>query len=170
MRLYLMRHAEAFPSSLPSIADDAVRPLTDSGRTQARRSVEGLRRLKLDIRMIVTSPFRRAIETAKEAADVLEMKVAIREWPELTPDTDPKETSRRLGELSTTAGVLFVGHEPHMSSWISELVSEGAVQCLMKKAAVACIQVDKLPPPTGNGELRWLLSPKQLALIGKSTA
>jgi len=35
-----------------------------------------------------------------------------------------------------------------------------------KKAAVACVELEKIPPPRGSGTLRWHLTPKQLALIG----
>ena len=55
-------------------ADSAAPGLTERGRTQARLTGEHLRRL--GVRRVVTSPLRRAYETARIVAEVLGLNVA----------------------------------------------------------------------------------------------
>ena len=168
MRLYLMRHAEAASAPGPGVHADADRALTDAGRQDARSVGEGLRRLKLDIRAVVSSPLRRALETAKEVSAVLGLSAPVRQWLEVEPGASPALASRKLAELGAFSSALVVGHEPHMSAWISELAGGGQLQCVMKKASVACIDLERVPPPDGGGLLRWLMTAKQLSLIGKA--
>ena len=60
MRLYLLRHATAVPRGTLNYGLDAKRPLTEDGHAQAQRIGRGLKRLKLPIEAIVTSPYVRA--------------------------------------------------------------------------------------------------------------
>ena len=62
--VYLLRHAESRPSATVKEPDW---PLTDLGKKQARDIVPTL--AKLDIDHVYTSPYLRAIETAKPFAD-----------------------------------------------------------------------------------------------------
>ena len=167
MRLYLMRHAEAAAAGTPGVPTDAARPLTEDGRLHVRRAAEGLARLKLNIGAIVSSPLLRAQQTAQEAAGALKVRSPMREWPELRPSADPQDALHRLAEFNGTSAVLFVGHEPHLSAWIALLTSDGSLRCLMKKGAVACVEIDHAPPAAGSGLLRWLVSAKHLGHIGK---
>ncbi len=168
MRLYLIRHATAVPHGTPDYPDDAQRPLTDEGVAEARQVGKGLKRLKLDIHLVVTSPYLRARQTAEEVARIFGLADSIEELDELRSEVKPSETSQALKRLSKREQVLFVGHEPHLSGWIAELVADhGKMNCLMKKAAVACVEIERIPPPQGSGTLRWLMTPKHLSLIGR---
>lgn len=69
MRLYLIRHAE------PAYPDDA---LTDAGHRQARRLAERLAGLGLD--RLVSSPMRRARDTARYTAERTGLEVEVEEW------------------------------------------------------------------------------------------
>ena len=169
MRLYLMRHATAVPPGTPGFAHDAQRPLTEEGRMEARRVAAGLKRLGIPVERIVTSPYVRAVQTADEVARVLGPRLAVQEVDELRAEEAPAQASLALKGLGTHAHVLCVGHEPQFSAWVAELVAtHGAMQCVMKKAGVACIEIERVPPRQGSGILRWLMTPKQLTLIGKS--
>lgn len=168
MRLYVMRHAEAVPRGTPGYDPDSERPLTAEGRLQARSVAKGLKRLKIPIKMIAMSPYARAVQTAEEVRRVLGSGIEMTMLDELRAEANPEEASLALRSLSAHDHLLTVGHEPHGSAWIAELVA-GAVgmRCLMKKGGVACIELEPIPPPRGSGLLRWLMMPKQLALIGK---
>jgi len=163
MRLYLMRHATAVPGGTPGYSDDSQRPLTDQGRDQARRVTQGLKRLKLPVDAIYTSPYVRAAQTAEEAAAILGGKVIVKHLDALRAEVEPRETSLALRALPDHGHVLLIGHEPHLSGWLAELTG---ARCVMKKAGVACVEVDRVPPVTGGGTLRWLMTPKQLMAIG----
>lgn len=166
MRLYLLRHAIAVPHGTPGYADDAQRPLTDEGHAQARAVARGLKQLKLPVELILTSPYVRAMQTARHVAEVFGGRVPLKECAELQAEVAPRETSAALKGLSSTGHLLCVGHEPHLSAWVSELVAgPGGMQCLMKKSGAACIELPRVPPPAGSGTLRWLITPKQMALM-----
>jgi phosphohistidine phosphatase len=169
MRLYLMRHGTAVPRGTPGFSEDARRPLTEAGRAEARAVARGLKRLKLPVDRIVTSPYLRAGQTAEEVRRVLGERVAVSEFEALRAEAEPAASSLSLKTVAEHAHVLLIGHEPHLSAWIAELTAgRGGMRCLMKKAGVACIEVERVPPPAGSGTLRWLMTPKQLALIGST--
>ena len=168
MRLYLIRHADAVSRDVPSAAPDAQRPLTKEGRQQAFEVGRGLKRLEATIRVVATSPYVRAVETAQEFRRAFDDGLPLREMPEMRSEADPKSTSAALKMFSVEDHVAVVGHEPHISAWLSLLVAgqEDALRCQFKKAAVACVDIDHVPPSAGSGTLRWFLTSKQLQLIG----
>ena len=169
MRLYLLRHALAVPGGTPGDNQDAKRPLTDEGRAQALQVGQGLTRLKINPDLIVTSPYLRAAQTAEQVGRVLGYHRDIKALDALRSEAKPSDTSDALAAFAGHERLLLVGHEPHLSAWIAELVAgRGGMQCLMKKAGLACVEVDQVPPPSGSGTLRWLLTPRQLTLIGKA--
>lgn len=169
MRLYLLRHAEAVPHGTPDYADDAERPLTDAGREQARAVAKGLKRLKLPIELIATSPYVRAAQTAEHLAEVLGGTVPMKTLQELRAEIDPAEASLALKPFADYDHVVCVGHEPHLSGWTAKLcAASGQMQCVVKKAGVVCVELADVPPLHGSGTLRWLMTPKQLMLIGKA--
>jgi len=66
--------------------------------------------------LIISSPLRRARETAEVAAELLEYGGAVAEWQTLLPETssyDLWEELRRHGEEPV---LLLAGHEPLMRS------------------------------------------------------
>ncbi len=170
MRCYLLRHAEAVPHGTPGSRNDAQRPLTEEGHAQARAVAEGLKRLRLPVDTVVASPYLRATQTAEPVAKAFHLAGAVQTLAALQPEADPQATAAALVDYSRAQHVVLVGHEPHMSTWLSWLVVEtGALRCVFKKAGVACVAIDRLPPAQGSGTLRWFLTPKQLALIGKAS-
>jgi len=169
MRLYLMRHAIAVARGNPGDARDAQRPLTEDGREQARSVAKGLKRLKADADLIATSPYLRALQTAEQVAQLFGRGMPVKELDALRPDVNPAETSLALNAFAAHDGIVLVGHEPHLGAWVAELVADrGGMRCRFKKAGVACIEIDRVPPPQGSGTLQWLMSPKQLTLIGRA--
>jgi 2,3-bisphosphoglycerate-dependent phosphoglycerate mutase len=72
-KIYFVRHCE--PDF--SIHEDLIRPLTDKGLEDSKRVVEVLK--SKEIHIIYSSPYKRAIDTVKELADTLNLKVATKE-------------------------------------------------------------------------------------------
>jgi phosphohistidine phosphatase len=165
MRLYLFRHAIAVPRGTPGYPHDAQRPLTEEGLDQAREVAQGLKQLKIPIDLIVSSSYLRALQTAEQLARVYDMRNGIKQIDGLHPEVEPSETSAVLRAYSMYEHVVLVGHEPHLSGWLAELVAQSGMRCMMKKGGVACVEIGRIPPPTGSGMLRWLMTPKQLSRI-----
>jgi len=71
--IYFVRHCE--PDF--SIHEDLIRPLTNKGLEDSKRIAEVL--MSKQIHVIYSSPYKRAIDTVKELADILNLKVATKE-------------------------------------------------------------------------------------------
>jgi phosphohistidine phosphatase len=112
MHLFVIRHAiaEAAEPGQP----DADRALTADGERKMRRIVKGLRRLDIEFERILTSPWRRATQTAM-------LLQPLCDEPPLSTDLlaqAPKaELLALIAEMNETTAI--VGHEP----WLGELVA-----------------------------------------------
>jgi phosphohistidine phosphatase len=161
VELVILRHGEAGNRS-PSVSRDLERGLTSSGRKEMEDVANSINGLKLVINKIATSPLKRARETAEIVAVVLKKQKDLEVWDELKPEAETADLYRRLSKLKGESSILLVGHEPYLSSMISELISGGRKsRILLKKAGIAKVVVDSLATKP-SGELRWLLTPRQI--------
>ena len=90
MKVCFVRHGPAVPRGTPGIEDDA-RPLTSDGRKRTRDAARGIRKLKLGIDGIWTSPLPRARETAEILAKALRLPA-----PEVSDLLRPGATAAAL--------------------------------------------------------------------------
>jgi len=67
-RLYLMRHGHAPSPSEAGVATEALRPLSEKGRSDARRIAAELVKRGARPALILHSPLARAVQTAQAAA------------------------------------------------------------------------------------------------------
>lgn len=158
MEIIILRHGEA-GKRVPVASSDMQRALTVSGRDEVKQVAESMAELDLKFDTIATSPLKRASETAHIVAKVLKKDKAVEPWDELKPEGDTKALYRRLAREKQDASFLLVGHEPYLSSMISELIGGGTrARIVLKKAGLARVEISSFNPPTG--ELRWLLTPR----------
>jgi phosphohistidine phosphatase len=94
LNLYIMRHAEAENETKSS--GDEARPLTLRGRERTRDAAGGLRTLGLRFDAILTSPLRRAAETAELVADEYANDPPPQVLPALSPDVSPHQALAAL--------------------------------------------------------------------------
>ena len=135
MEIWLLRHAAA--EERAESGRDADRALSEDGHRRAKAVASGLAELKPGIELILTSPYRRARQTAEPVARALRLNAQLRETEALEPSSDPEEI---LGELREGPAqvILLVGHEPHLGALLGRLVSGRAgLEIPMKKAALA---------------------------------
>jgi phosphohistidine phosphatase len=164
MIIYLMRHGPAVQLEENSELPDAKRPLTPDGRKKTRLAARGLRRLGVEVDVVLTSPLVRAKETADLVMGELSLPPGeLRETTNLAPGADHDSLLRELSQLGHASSFLLVGHEPDLSHLASRLLVNGrtAVDIMFKKAAVCCVAVTALPPKS-PGQLLFMLQPKQL--------
>jgi phosphohistidine phosphatase len=125
-------------------------------------TANSVKRLKLAIDKIATSPLARARETSEIVAKVLRKQKGLEVWDELKPEAETADLYRRLSKLKRESSILLVGHEPYLSGMISELISgDKKSRILLKKGGLAKIAIDSLALKP-SGELRWLLTPRQI--------
>lgn len=162
--IYLIRHgvAEERGDAWP---DDAKRPLTDDGMSRMRKSVRGLNRLGVSFDVVLTSPLVRAKQTAEIAAGGVSPRAAIVTIESLSPDGSFAAVVADLEKHAKKTRIALVGHEPAIGELAARLVgSRHAIE--FKKGAVCRIDVETLPP-SGPGDLRWLLTPRIMRAIKK---
>jgi phosphohistidine phosphatase len=141
--IWLLRHGDAADGS-----PDAERPLTDKGREQSRAAGAALAALGVQLDTCLTSPKRRALETAKLACEAADAPQPLIE-PKLGGGPfDARALAAGLGD-----DVLLVGHDPDFSMAVHTLTG---AQVRLKKGALAA---------THKGELVVLLRPRELSAI-----
>jgi phosphohistidine phosphatase len=153
MQIYLLRHGIA-EDARPGLSD-ADRALTPEGKEKLRRV---LKRAAVAPSLILSSPFKRAVETADLAAQVLDYAGKVVRVEALVPHGSAYAVWDELRARKEETAVLLAGHEPLMSSIAAFLLDSPALQVDMKKAALVRIDCERLGPKPG-GVLKWMLTP-----------
>ena len=161
MDLYLVRHAVAEDRNPARWPDDSRRPLTPEGEERFRKACRGLRRLAPDPALVISSGAVRAWRTAL----ILQEEAG---WPapvcseELGAPYSPGALLRAL-QAQRAETVAVVGHEPHLSTFATYLLTGDEAPTLieMKKGGAACLSFPG-PAEAGHATLRWLATPKLL--------
>lgn len=167
VELYVLRHGEA-GKRIPNGSKDSERALTVTGKKEVVEIAKALGKLGVKFDFIAASPLKRASQTAEIVARTLKTKKAnVEEWNELKPEGKRPELYRKLSQFKPESSVLIVGHEPYLSTVISEIAfGSGAGSIVLKKAGIAKLAVISFQPRI-RGELRWLLTPKHLKRVAK---
>jgi len=160
MDLLILRHGEAGRGS-KNLASDFKRSLTVEGKQEIVKIANGLKSLDVKIDHVLTSPLLRATETAEIVAKSLKYKGKIEETNFLKPEGNRLELYSVLSRFKQDSVVLVVGHEPYLSEMIGEAISQVGCRIDLKKTGLARVRVMQTLPKI-KGELRWLLTPKQL--------
>ena len=160
MHLFFLRHGKA-ADWVPGITD-ADRCLTAEGIAEMQEEALAFATLNPRIDLLFTSPYPRALETARIVAEAASLSS---EQFHIVPEM--AAGGFRMGLLQTltkklpaNTRILFVGHEPDLSSVAGQLV--GGAQIELKKGGL--IYIESIRPQPGDGVLRWLLSPRHLTL------
>ena len=157
--LYLIRHgiAEARGDAWP---DDAKRPLTEDGISRLKKEARGLARLNVAFDVILTSPLVRTRQTAEVFAGALDSRPALVNAESLAPGGTYAALVADLEKHARKHSIALVGHEPGIGELAARLIgSRHPIE--FKKGAVCRIDLDEVPP-SGPGDLRWMLTPKIL--------
>jgi phosphohistidine phosphatase len=165
MELYILRHAVAVERGTPGYDDDSQRPLTPEGRKKMRRAAMGMKALGLKFDAILSSPCARARATAEIVAGILKARRKLNFSDDLAADGDLKALIRSLARHNSHERVLLVGHEPHLSELVTQLIAGTAsVSLKFKKGGLCRLTTDHLK--FGRcAELEWLLTSRQLAQL-----
>jgi phosphohistidine phosphatase len=160
MEIYLLRHgiAEDAPAGQP----DSERALTSDGRKKLRSVLRTAASAGVAPSLILTSPYKRALQTAQLAAEILEYKGDMLRTKALEPSSVPKAVWDEIRVHKDEAGILLSGHEPLFSRLMAYLLGSPNLQVDFKKGAIACIELDRFPAEP-HGVLRWILTPKLAA-------
>lgn len=162
MELYLLRHAIAVERE-EFAGEDSGRPLTPEGEKKMRRIAQGMLALKLAFDVILSSPYRRAQETANIVASRFNMRRHLQLTETLTPRGDRRALVQEIAALDRRAeSVVLVGHEPYLSTLAITLVFGRPVgRVNLKKGGLCKLNIERIR--FGRcAELDWLLTPRHL--------
>jgi len=156
MEIYILRHAIAEESGAG--VPDAERALTGAGREKLRRVLERAREAGVAPSLILTSPYRRARETAQMAGQLLDCQKIV-ETDVLIPDSTPVDVWEAIRARRREDALLLAGHEPLLGMTVGYLLGAPALHVDLKKAALVRIDQESF---TGapRGILKWMLTPR----------
>ncbi len=160
MEIWVLRHAKA-EEGRPDTPDEE-RALTSGALKKMSAAALTIARLEPRFDAILTSPLRRARQTAEPVARALGQRDDLIETDALSPGADPKEILREI-EKRRMKRVLLVGHMPHLGRLLGYLLTgRSNAHMEMKKGALARIEFEgAIPKPPGT--LTLLLTSKALA-------
>ena len=167
MNLYLLRHANAYDIGEMNIEKDEDRPLNDEGLARVELLARALERFGLTFDRVLTSPLRRAEQTARELVGRMpEPRPEVTLCRPLAPGGSSKKLAKQL-LVEDADHVLLVGHEPDLGQHAAWLIGSKESQLEFAKGGMACIRCEGLAGK-GAGALGWLVTPRWLgALSGK---
>ena len=166
MMLYILRHATAEEAA--SGGDDGARRLTERSKEKMRGAASGLRAMGLTFETILTSPLARATETAELVAAAYDNSPPPQVLPALATGVAATEAVSALRAFAKQSDVMIVGHEPQLGQIASILLTGAGDVVHFKLKTGGCIAID-LPArfERGGGELRWMLTHRQLRQMRK---
>lgn len=157
MRLYLLRHgiAENGRAGFP----DSERALTAEGRRKLKDVLGVARTAGVAPDAILTSPYKRALQTSEVAAQVLGYQAELIKSDVLVPGSAPADVWTELRAFRDQNQVLLVSHEPLIGNLLGYLLGAPSLNFDFKKGALARVDFDMFGPHP-RGVLRWFLAPK----------
>jgi phosphohistidine phosphatase len=158
MQLFVIRHAVAEDAE-PG-RPDADRALTDTGKAKLRQAVRGLRALDVRFERVLTSPWKRAAQTAEQIASITSGSVSPTELL-----TGPPTTAllAMIAERNETTAV--VGHEPwlgELAAWLAFGDAKHGDALVIKKCGVLWLEGTAVP---GGMQVRASIPPRLLRAI-----
>jgi phosphohistidine phosphatase len=160
MEIYILRHgvAEEPQTGQP----DSDRALTADGRKKLRNGLRTAASAGVAPSLILTSPYKRALQTAQMAAEILQYKGELLRTQALEPGSSPKTVWDEIRVHKDESGILLAGHEPLFSRLTAYLLGSPNLVVEFKKGAMVCIEVERFPAEP-HGVLRWMLTSKLAA-------
>lgn len=167
MNLYILRHGIAADRSA-GLAHDELRPLTGKGIRRMQREAKGMDVIGVAPDLIISSTLVRAIQTAEIVQQGLSEPPRMITSRALVPEAHPSEILQELADGHSSLGsVMVVGHEPHMSSLVSYILT-GQVSWLIEMKKGALVSIDLFSGE--RGQLLWAMAPRHLRAFARQTA
>jgi len=166
MIIYFLRHANAGePVSNPK--KDEKRALDEEGIEQCGNVGRALAALEVQVEVILTSPLKRASQTAALVANEMGYEGKLQLVDALRPSASFADFRRVLEKYVKHDSMMVVGHNPSLSEFLGRCISETGCEAAvdLKKGAVAKVDMGR-----HSAVLQWCLTPKILRTLYSAAA
>jgi len=131
--IYILRHAKAEDHTTPSA--DFSRKLTSHGISQAQKIAKFIRAKEFHILQMYSSELTRAVQTAHQLSNSLELDTATRvPWLNIYSDTDL--AVKNILQISQTKPSIFVGHNPYLTDIVAKIIGAPHGSIRVRKASL----------------------------------
>ena len=153
MKVYLVRHGEAFSSQF-----DPKRPLSQQGLADVRKVASFIKPLEISVEHIWHSGKLRAAQTAEKLAESVLVEKDCSAHKDLGPNDDVTIIADELEAYDTD--LMIVGHLPFLA-YLASLLGAGnqtANVAAFDAGTIACL--NRRAP--GQWQIEWMVAPKIL--------
>jgi phosphohistidine phosphatase len=168
VNLYILRHGSAGTRRANPVID-AKRSLDKEGKQQCLLIGSYLNALRMQFDLIVSSPLKRALQTASLVGTETGYDAKILVSDALSPAANLAAFEKLIAGFAHYENVLIVGHNPNLAVFLGSLIGARSVSDLgitrpstrprirLRKGAIARVDCDQRP-----GTLHWLVDPRIL--------
>ena len=166
MTIYFLRHANA-GKGLANPKMDEKRALDTDGIEQCGIVGRALTAMDVQVDMIISSPLKRAAQTASLVGNELSYEGKLQFEDALRPGAVFADFRRMLEKYAKQEAIMVVGHNPNLSEFLGRILSETGCEAGadLKKGAVAKVEVER-----NSAMLQWCLTPKVIRALYAAAA
>lgn len=166
MIIYLVRHASA-GQHLMDLKKDEKRPLDADGIEQCGVVGRALAALNAQPDVIISSPLKRATQTASLVGNELGYEGKLLLETALRPEASFADFRRMLDKYAKHEAIMVVGHNPSISEFLARMIAKAGCEAQVdfKKGAVARVETVR-----HSATLNWFFTPKIARAIQAAAA
>src|ERR1700733_9923986 len=156
MILFFLRHSSG-GEPLVNPKKDEKRALDAEGIEQCGFVGRALAALDVQVDVVVSSPLKRATQTASLVGNELGYEGKLQIEAGLRPGATLADFRKLLEKYARQEAVMVVGHNPNLSQFLGAVISDSGCEASveLKKGAVARVEMRR-----SSGTLNWCLTPK----------
>ncbi|MBV9084764.1 MAG: phosphohistidine phosphatase SixA [Acidobacteriaceae bacterium] len=155
MQLYLLRHGIAADGKPGE--SDAERAITAEGRRKLEHTLGFIAESGVRPDLILSSPLKRALQTAEIAKNLLDCKERILQTNALSPESSVTEVWEEVRAHRDVNALMLVGHNPVFEQLPGFLLGAPDLNVDFKKGAVMRVDFESLSAHP-RGVLRWYVT------------
>lgn len=166
MIIYFVRHASA-GEHLNNPKKDEKRPLDADGIEQCGFVGRALAALNVQPDVIISSPLKRATQTASLIGNEIGYEAKLQLEPALRPEGSFADFRRMLDKYAKYEAIMVVGHNPSITDFLAKIIAKAGceAQIEFKKGAAARVETSRR-----SATLNWFLTPKMARAIQVAAA
>jgi phosphohistidine phosphatase len=166
MIIYFLRHANA-GERFTNPKKDEKRALDHDGIEQCGAVGRALVALDATVDIIISSPLKRATQTASLVGNELGYEGKLQLEDALRPSASFSDFHRMLEKYVKQEAIMVVGHNPNLSEFLGRIISEPGCEAgvELKKGAVAKVEMGR-----SSAVLQWCITPRLLRALYSAAA